>query len=109
MTKQPSVPNEPADNRTGAGPDLPARPDAELLARLEELERENARLQSALSTAYSGRDDLLTVTALNEDLRTAFNALERSRTAHADSERRLRAILDSAIGHAILTRRRTAG
>jgi len=103
MTEQPSVPNEPADSRTGAGPDLPAPPNADLLARLEELERENARLQSALSTVHGGQDDLLTVTALNEDLRTAFDALERSRTAHADSERRLRAILDSATGHAILT------
>ncbi|WP_245636966.1 PAS domain-containing hybrid sensor histidine kinase/response regulator [Azospirillum thiophilum] len=56
-----------------------------------------------LSAACTGCDDLLTVTALNEDLRTALAALERSRAAHADSERRLRAILDSAVGHAILT------
>ncbi|WP_244433938.1 PAS domain S-box protein [Azospirillum sp. B506] len=76
---------------------------AELLERLDALERENVRLKAALSTAGTGCDDLLTVTALNEDLRTAFTALEQSRAAHADSERRLRAILDSAVGHAILT------
>ncbi|MFP5513052.1 MAG: PAS domain-containing protein [Alphaproteobacteria bacterium] len=73
------------------------------MVRLEELERENARLRAALATARSGCDDLLTVTALNEDLRIAFDALEHSRTARADGERRLRAILDSAVGHAILT------
>ncbi|WP_434622616.1 PAS domain-containing hybrid sensor histidine kinase/response regulator [Azospirillum sp. B2RO_4] len=111
MTKQQSVPNESANNRTGGGRDQHAQPeappvsgpDAKLLVRLAELEQENARLQTALSSARAGCDDLLTVTALNEDLRNAFDALERSRAAHVDSERRLRAILDSAIGHAILT------
>ena len=107
MTKQQSVPDESAGNRMEGGrvghAQSTSGPDAKLLARLAELERENARLQIALSTACTGCDDLLTVTALNEDLRTAFTALERSRAAHADSERRLRAILDSATGHAILT------
>ncbi|CBS88360.1 putative hybrid sensor histidine kinase (plasmid) [Azospirillum lipoferum 4B] len=78
-------------------------PDPRLAARVNELEQENARLRAALATACSGCDDLQTVTVRNEDLRIAFDALERSRAAHADSERRLRAILDSAVGHAILT------
>ncbi|MBP2302949.1 PAS domain-containing hybrid sensor histidine kinase/response regulator [Azospirillum picis] len=81
----------------------PARGGGDLRTRLEALELENARLRTALSDACPGHDDLLTVTALNEDLRAACEALERSRAAHADSERRLRAILDSAVGHAIVT------
>ena len=119
MTKPHPAPDEPATSRMGGGADPDAQPNAspntrptvepatapdpQLAARVEELEQENARLRAALATACSGCDDLLTVTALNEDLRTAFDALERSRAAHADSERRLRAILDSAVGHAILT------
>ena len=119
MTKPQPVPDEPATSRMGGGPDPNTQPnarsitqpnvrpgsgpDALMAARVEELERENARLRAALATACTGCDDLLTVTALNEDLRTAFDALEHSRAAHADSERRLRAILDSAVGHAILT------
>ena len=76
MTKQQSVPNESAGNRMEGGRGGHAQPgsgpDAKLLARLAELERENARLQTALSTACTGCDDLLTVTALNEDLRERY-------------------------------------
>ncbi|CAO3409838.1 PAS domain-containing hybrid sensor histidine kinase/response regulator [Azospirillum largimobile] len=103
MTKPQSLPNEPATSRKGSGPDPNAQPGTPPASRVEELEQENSRLRAALATACSGCDDLLTVTALNEDLRTAFDALEHSRAAHADSERRLRAILDSAVGHAIFT------
>ena len=119
MTKPQLVPDEPATSRMEGGAGADAQPNASpnpqptaqpgtasderLVARVEELERENAQLRAALANAGSGRDDLLTVTALNEDLRNAFGALENSRAAHADSEKRLRAILDSAVGHAILT------
>ncbi|CAO3430587.1 PAS domain-containing hybrid sensor histidine kinase/response regulator [Azospirillum doebereinerae] len=87
-----------------AGQPEASRTDGEVLrARIAALEAENAVLRSAVDASGTKSDDLLTIAGLNADLRDTFGELERSRAAHAESEGRLRAILDSATGHAILT------
>ncbi|MBP2232798.1 PAS domain S-box-containing protein [Azospirillum agricola] len=74
-----------------------------LRARLAVLEAENAALRRVVESSGAKADDLRTIAGLNDDLRAALDDLERSRSAHAESEGRLRAILDSATEHAIVT------
>jgi len=73
-----------------------------LRTRLAELDAENATLRDALRRRESedalavSRADLLTIAALNEDLRRANAELEESRMVLRGSEERFRAVIEHA-------------